>query len=246
MTGQEIWRALSSDWEPGYGSPMIIEAGGARQLIIFEPRGIDSLDPATGKVFWTVEHTVEMGMTVPTPVRDGSYLIVTSQYGGARMVKLDETKPGAKLLWMGPGDSDKEMTPDTLNSVISTPVIQGDFVYGVDGHGQLRCLEIATGKRVWETAALLKERRPNWGTAFFVRNADRYFINTDRGELVIARLTPQGFEEIDRAEVIEPTHPYVRRREREFVLWSHAAYANGHMFIRNDKELLRISLVKGS
>jgi len=246
MTGKEIWRALSSDWEPGYGSPMIIEAGGARQLIIFEPRGIDSLDPATGKVYWTVEHTVEMGMTVPTPVRDGSYLIVTSQYGGARMVKLDETKPGAKLLWMGPGDSDKEMTPDTLNSVISTPVIQGDYVYGVDGHGQLRCLEIATGKRVWETAALLKERRPNWGTAFFVRNGDRYFINTDRGELVIAKLTPQGFEEIDRAEVIEPTHPYVRRREREFVLWSHAAYANGHMFIRNDKELLRISLVKGS
>ena len=246
MTGKEIWRALSSDWEPGYGSPTIVEFAGVRQLIIFEPRGINALDPATGKVYWTVPHVVEMGMTVPTPVQNGPYLFVTSQYGGARMMKLDETKPGATLLWMGPGDSDREMTDDTLNSVISTPVIQGDCVYGVDGHGQLRCLDLKTGKRVWETAALLKERRPNWGTAFFVRNGDRYFINTDRGELVIARLTPRGYEEIDRAKVIEPTHPYVRRRENEFVLWSHAAYANGHVFIRNDKELVRLSLVKGS
>jgi len=29
VTGREIWRALSSDWEPGYGQPTIIEAAGA-------------------------------------------------------------------------------------------------------------------------------------------------------------------------------------------------------------------------
>ena len=96
---------------------------------------------------------------------------------------------------------------------------------------------------MWETRDLLKERAV-YGTAFFVRNGDRYFINNDRGELVIARLSPKGFEEIDRTKVIEPTHPYVRRRESEFVLWSHAAYANKHVVIRNDKEIVRYSLAK--
>ena len=49
-TGEEVWRALSSDTEPGYNQPIIIEAGGARQLIVFHAEGFGSLDPATGKV----------------------------------------------------------------------------------------------------------------------------------------------------------------------------------------------------
>ena len=65
----------------------------------------------------------------------------------------------------------------------------------------------ATGKLVWKTDALLKEHAM-YGTAFFVRNGDRYFINNDRGELVIAQLSPKGFEEIGRTKLIEPTHPY--------------------------------------
>jgi hypothetical protein len=109
----------------------------------------------------------------------------------------------------------------------------------------LRCLEIATGKEIWKTEALLKERAM-YGTAFFVRNGDRYFINNDRGELVIAKLSPQGFNEIDRTKLIEPTHPYVRRRQLPNVLWSHPAYANKHIVIRNDREIVRFSLASGS
>ena len=110
-------------------------------------------------------------------------------------------------------ESDPEYGRDfnTLNSVISTPLIQGDYVYGVDGHGVLRCLEVATGRRVWETEALIGEST-NWATAFFVRNGDRYFINTDTGDLVIATFSPEGYNEVSRTHLIDPTHPYVRRR----------------------------------
>ena len=48
-TGKEVWRALSSNTEPGYNQPIIINAGGARQLILFHPEGFSSLDPATGQ-----------------------------------------------------------------------------------------------------------------------------------------------------------------------------------------------------
>ena len=84
-----------------------------------------------------------------------------------------------------------------------------------------------------------------YGTAFFVRNGDRFFINNDRGELVIAKLLPTGFVEIDRTKLIEPTHPYVRRRQMPGVLWSHAAYANQHIIIRNNDEIVRYSLASG-
>lgn len=245
-TGEEIWRSLSSDTEAGYNQPIIIEAGGVRQLVLFHPNGISAMDPVTGKVYWEFEHTVQMGIVVATPVRSGPFLFVTSQYGGARMLKLDESKPAATLVWSGLGEQDRGMThdtPNTLNSVISTPVLDGGYVYGLDNDGQLRCLEAATGKELWKTDALLKEHAM-YGTAFFVRHGDRYFINNDRGELVLARLSPAGFEELGRTKLIEPTHPYVRRRQLPNVLWSHAAYANRHIIVRNDREIVRFSAEK--
>ena len=248
MTGAVIWKALSSDWEPGYNQPIIIDAAGVRQLIIWHPKAVSSLDPATGKVYWEFAQRVDFGMTIPTPVQSGPYLFLTSQYHGALMLKLDQTKPGATLQWKGAGEQDRNWpSRDTFNSVISTPVIQGDYVYGLDSSGELRCLELATGKQIWETREVLKERASH-GTAFFVRNGDRYFINNDRGELIIAKLSPTGFEEISRTKLLEPTHPYSRRRASGLanVLWSHAAYANKHIVIRNDNEIVRFSLAKES
>jgi len=245
-TGEEIWRALSSDWEPGYSAPIIIEAGGARQLIAWHPRDISSLNPETGEIYWEVRHIVDMGINPATAVQSGRYLFFTSQYGGARMLVLEETAPQARLLWEGVGESDPEYGRDfnTLNSVISTPLIHGQYVYGVDGHGVLRCLEIATGRRVWETEALIGEST-NWATAFFVRNGDRYFINTDSGDLVIATLSPEGYNEVSRTHLIKPTHPYVRRRlSGQAVNWSHPAYANKHIVVRNDEEIVRLFLGK--
>ena len=162
------------------------------------------------------------------------------------MLVLAEAAPGARVLWEGVGESDPEYGRDfnTLNSVISTPVIQDGYVYGVDGHGVLRCLEIETGRRVWETEALIGEST-NWATAFFVRNGDRYFVNTDTGDLVIAMFSPEGYREVSRTKLIEPTHPYVRRRTSgALVNWSHPAYANQHVVVRNDDEVVRLSLME--
>jgi hypothetical protein len=63
---------------------------------------------------------------------------------------------------------------------------------------------------------------------------------------VLAKLSPEGFQEISRTNLIPPTHPYVRRRQLSNVLWSHAAYANRHIIIRNDNEIVRFSLASGS
>jgi outer membrane protein assembly factor BamB len=240
-TGEERWRALSSDWEPGYNQPTIITHAGVRQLIIWHPRAISALDPATGEILWEVPSEVDMGMTVATPVHSRSYLLVTSFYNGARMLRLDDRTPGAAMLWAGKSNS--EVETDAIHSTISTPVIDGEYIYGIDSHGELRCLELATGKRVWESMALVRERA-RWATAFLVKHGDRYFINNDRGELVIAKLSPAGYQEISRTKLIEPTHPYARRRELGAVHWSHPAYANKHIFVRNDKEILKASLAK--
>lgn len=238
-TGEELWRALSSDWEPGYTQPVIFDYAGKRQLVIWHPRAITSLDPGSGELFWEQPYIVSMGMTVSTPILSGPHLFVSSFYDGSRMLRLDETTSEPVVAWESDGDS--EIQTDKIHTLINTAVIDGDYLYGIDSYGQMRCLEVSTGRRVWESLDATAEKQ-RWTAAFFVRQGERYFINNDRGELIIAKLTPDGYDEIDRTPLIEPTSKTVRRRELGAVHWSHPAYANRHIFVRNDREILKASL----
>lgn len=241
-TGKEVWKALPTDTRgPGYGQPVLIKAGGAQQLIVWHPSAVSSLDPATGKVNWEQAwNQKDSGMTVATPVQQGSRLFLTSFYVGPMMIRLDSAKPVAALDWKGTSES--EINTDGLHSLISTPVIDGDHIYGVCSYGQFRCLDARTGKRVWETLDVTKEKA-RWATAFLVRNGDRYFINNDRGELIIAKLSPEGYKEISRTALIKPTSTAgIGRRELGAVNWSHPAYAGGAIYARNDEEIIAASL----
>jgi outer membrane protein assembly factor BamB len=239
MTGKELWRAISADVEPGYNPPVILEAGGRRQLIIWHPAAITSLEPKTGEVLWSVPFEVGMGMTVATPVWDANRLLVSAFYNGARLLRLDPVKPAAELVWRGMSDS--EIETDGLHAVVTTPILDGDYIYGICSYGQFRCLDARTGKRVWETMDVTIENE-RWASGQIIKHRDRYFINNDRGDLIIARLSPKGYEEIDRTKLIEPTNPVTRRRELNAVHWSHPAYANRHIITRNDREIVRYSL----
>jgi outer membrane protein assembly factor BamB len=239
MTGKEIWRALSSDSEQGYSQPVITKAGGVRQLIIWRPAAISSLDPATGKTYWQQPFRVHVGASVATPVLSGSRLLISSFNHGSML--LDLSKGKADLVWKGKSDS--EINTDSLHALISTPVIDGDYIYGICSYGQFRCLSLKTGKRIWETMAVTKEKA-RWASGFIVRHGDRYFINNDRGELIIAKLSPEGYQEISRAQLIKPTSSPGNRRELGEVNWSHPAYANHHVIARNDEEIISVTLEK--
>ena len=88
------------------------------------------------------------------------------------------------------------------------------------------------------------KEKARWATGQIVRQGDRYFISNDRGELIIAKLSPEGYQEIDRTKMIEPTSFVNRRRELGGINWTHPAYANRHVITRNDKEIVRYSLAK--
>jgi outer membrane protein assembly factor BamB len=237
-SGKEMWRSLSAETgEPGYAQPIIFEAAGSRQLIIWRPRAIDSLDPGTGKLNWEQPFNAHMSLTVATPVMHDSRLLLSSFYNGS--ILLDLSKPQASKIWQGKSDS--EINTDGLHSLVSTPIFDGDYIYGICSYGQLRCLRASTGERVWETQAVTKEKA-RWATGFIVRHGDRFFINNDRGELIIARLTPEGYREISRTKLIQPTSNPGNRRELGAVNWSQPAYADKHIFARNDEEILSASL----
>jgi hypothetical protein len=123
--------------------------------------------------------------------------------------------------------------------VNSTPIIEKGVIYGVDVTGTLRAVELTSGKILWEKAEPVSgAKKQNSGTAFLVKNGDRTFLFNEQGELIIARLTPEKYEEIDRWKMLEPTGTAFGRD----VVWSHPAFANKCVFARNDKEIVCVSL----
>lgn len=239
LTGKELWRSQKSTSDPGMGHPIVITAGGVRQAIIWSTEALYSLDPATGKLYWKQPFRVNAPMSIPVPIFTGSKLLVTNFYSGSMLMDLDDKRPEATLAWKGKSDS--EIVTDGLHSVIGTPIILGEYIYGLCSYGQLRCLKLATGERVWETQAVTKERA-RWASGFIVRHGDRMFISNDRGELMIARLTPEGYQEIDRTNLIKPTSPPGVRRQLGTVNVVHPAFANRNIYMRNDEEIICASL----
>ena len=244
-TGEEIWRAIDVTSEMGYAQPIIYEAGGARQLIIWHPQALASLDPETGELYWEQPWEVGMGVTVATPVRSGDYLLVSQFFYGSLMVRLSQDRPAATHLWQGQARSELPDQTDTIHAMVTTPVIIGDYVYGVDSYGELRGLDARTGRRLWMSPDMTAQAR--WSTAFLVSHEDRYFVNNDEGDLILARFTPEGYVELGRTRLIEPTGSSGTRTphgriEARLINWSHPAYANGHIVHRNDRQIIRASL----
>ncbi len=227
-TGKEIWRSLSSK-DAGYCPPTLINAGGTDQLLIFHPTALVSLDPKTGKQYWSVKMSPAYGQSIIAPIKHGDYLLATALQGGSVLLKLDSEKPAVTEVWRGNG-----VSPDH-----NPPILVDNHIYGIDVKGRLRCCELVSGKRVWESLATCHNGRPAGSTTgFMVRNGDRWYIVTEQGKLIVAKMSPAGFEELGRTQLVEPT-TNVRGRN---VVWSHPAFAGKCMFARNDKEIVCYSL----
>jgi outer membrane protein assembly factor BamB len=223
-SGNEVWRAL--DERVTYSSPILLSAGGARQLIVWTQESVTSLDPATGKTHWRQRLMTSSNDANATPVVHHGRLLI-----GGLMLQLDPDKPAASVLW-----------PDTLAasrrilSNTSTALVQGEYLYSAKSSGEFVCLEAGTGKQVWKTDRVTDQK--GGASIHPTAHGDAAFLFTDRGELIRAKLTPQDYQEVSRARLVEPTYPFGGRN----VAWAPPAYANRHVFARSDKELVCASL----
>jgi outer membrane protein assembly factor BamB len=246
-SGEVKWKALSAT-ETGYSPPTLIRAGGVDQVVIWHGTGLNGLDPLTGKGYWSVPLEPLYGMSIMAPRQSGDRLFAAGIGGAAVVLKLDADKPAVSTLWAEKAGKTPDGGKDRgVYPVNMTPLIDAGVVYGVDQPGMLRAVELETGKRLWFThkPVIGREAAEDFkgsgsGTAFVVRNGDHYYLFAETGDLVVARLSPKGYEEVSRAHLVEPTGAVFGRK----VVWSHPAFAHKCVFVRNDKELACFSLAE--
>jgi outer membrane protein assembly factor BamB len=234
--GDVIWHKLTSP-EQGYSPPTIIEAAGKRQLILTRVDAVTSVDPDTGEEHWSEPYDASSGSIIMSPVKSANYLFVGGYSDKTLMIELasdDAGRPAAQTLW-------RDKAQHGISPINVQPHVVGNTMYGVDANGRLYAIEIPSGKRMWDTWEPISERPEGSGTAFIVRQGetgDRYWLFNDSGDIIIATMTLEGYEEIDRAHVIDPTNTASGRD----VVWCMPAFANKRMYVRNDKEIICVDL----
>ena len=246
VTGAERWKALTAS-ESGYCPPTMIESAGVRQLVIWDADNLNALDPATGRVLWSQPLKPMYGMSIMAPqVADtprGQVLFASGIGRVAALYALAADAPAARLLWRGEPKS-------AVFCANATPFIAGDTLYGCDcDTGMLTAVALDDGRRLWETLEPTTggERRSKHGTAFLVRQAEgvagdpagttRTWIFSETGDLILARLSPEKYEELGRTRLLDPTNECFGRE----VVWSHPAFANGCILVRNDRDVVCVS-----
>lgn len=231
FTGREVWRALAE--AATWSSPVIISAGGTRQLIVWMRQSVTALNLTNGAVYWR-EPTVSGGSAgfsaVSTPVRLRDRLLVSGL-----MFQLDGTRPAAKVLWPDTPSGTARILSDT-----STPLFRDDFIYGPRSGGVFVCLEAATGKERWQTNTVTELARG--ACVHITPNGTAQWLFSDQGDMVSARLSPAGYVELGRTHLIDPTSPLF---EKKFA-WAAPAFAHRNIFVRNDRELRCYSLAAPS
>jgi len=237
-TGEEVWRALTAK-DPGYAPPVVIRRGDRDLLIVWHPEALCALEAATGKEVWSIPFTPNYGMSIMAPVIEGDFIFVGAIIKKSMLVKMAPDGSSAEVEWTG--------TPkQALSPKNGTPLVWNGHLYGCDADGEMRFASLESGERLWSSMEPLNGKAPNSGTFFMVRlteaadGAPNHVIANELGQLILAHLSPDGYREVSRAQVLEPTTPGMGRP----VVWSHPAFARQCVFLRNDRELVCVSLAQ--
>ncbi len=217
-TGKEVWRSVGDP--PGYASPTILTTDSFRRLLYWTPENIVGVDPDTGKERWKVAFPITYGVSISDIVWDGRIILASNYWSGSKALRLDANGDNPEVVWTG----------KALSLLMSTPLVRDGKVYAIDRFRSLKCLELATGKVLWEGANVTRERDSN-PQASLIASGSRVLLFNDRGELMLGDLEPTGFKQRGTATILPDTRP-----------WAHHAVAGGRVYARTNEEIVCVQL----
>ena len=187
VTGEIRWY-----WDgdgPAYGSPVIVELEGTRQVVTFTQEQLVGVSVATGELLWQRPYTTPSTTTSQTPILYGNTLIETGRSNGItafRVVRRDDE-------WT---TQDVWHTDDVSLHMTNGVAISG-VLFGLShlNSGQYFGLDLDTGQVLWRSAPRQAEN------AAIVRAGDTIFSLEDDAELVVVRHSRAGFEPLKRYDV---------------------------------------------
>jgi outer membrane protein assembly factor BamB len=230
--GKVVWQTL--DDKASYSSPIAIGSGDKRQAIFLTAKGLVSVAPKDGRVYWEFPLVDKLFESSTTPVVAGDMLFGSSITYGGLGLRMAEGLPGPKVsqAWFKP----------ELTCYFSTPVAVGkDHLYIVTGtkpslagllpgakkqptQADLHCVEASTGKTMWT-----RSKVGTYHASLARTGDDKLLLIEEAGNLVLVDPDPKEYRELARAKICGNT-------------WAHPAIADGRLFIRDNNDLVCVQL----
>jgi outer membrane protein assembly factor BamB len=224
QAGKLVWKGAAGP--AGYSSPALLDVGGKKQIVAFTGDSAVGLTPATGELLWRFPYATDYNCNTATPIAiEGQVLLSSGENHGSVLLKLEASagKYSAEEAWSSQGPR------SVLRSEWQTPILLDGKLYGLDNIGSagpvtnLVCINAASGERLWQ--------QPRFGKSNLMAADGKLFFSTFQGELVVARASSNGYEEIGRKQILGPTR-------------QSPAIANGLLYLRDDKEIVCLDVRK--
>ena len=226
-TGETIWKWEEPEWNPegrtdGFGdrkergvigsfsTPILVDTGERKELIMSFPLEMKAFDPATGKVLWTCSGLNPLVYTSPV-YNDGVVVAMGGYYGNSIGVKVG-----------GSGDvteTHRLWQEVRHNGGIGSGVAKDGKLYYQDSGGIAYCDDMKTGKTIWK--ARLPGAGKSWGS--FILAGDHIYTLSQAGDSVVFKASPEGFEVVSQANVAEETNSSLVPAGNEIFLRTHEA-----------------------
>jgi outer membrane protein assembly factor BamB len=211
-TGETVWQCAEVTDRAGYASVVPVEIGGVRQYLFFTDSNVGGIGAKDGKLLWRSERAGKTAI-VDTPIYHDGIVFVSSAYGiGCHAFRVTASGGAFK--------SEPAYSGTQFSSHHGGAILVGEHVYGL-GDGALKCVELKTGKVVWQDRSVGKGS---------IAYADGLLVcRGEKGSVALADASPAGYKEKGRFE--QPD------RSKEFA-WAHPIVFGGKLYIRDQDVLL--------
>jgi outer membrane protein assembly factor BamB len=212
--GKVKWK--TQDDAMTHATPLVADLHGVRQVIFFTQEGLVSVATTSGDVLWRQDFPFRTS-TAASPVVSGNIVYCAAGYGvgaGAYSITKSGDQWTTRELWRSPGDK-------PVANHWSTPVVKNGFLFGMFnfkeyGDGPLKCVDIATGKVMWE--------KSGFGQGNVILSGDTIIALADDGQLALVAANSREYTELARAKVLDGK------------CWSTPVLSNGRIYARSTKE----------
>ena len=218
-TGEPRWTSGRGE-AAGYSSPATFTVSGQSQIVAFKGASVSGIDLKSGNELWRYPYKTDYDCNTASPILvGGNVLISAGENHGSTLLKIGSKDDNFNVekVWASTGGG------SVMRNEWQTSIQLGDYLYAFDNVGSagpvthLVCIEASTGKQVW--------RKTRFGKGNMIAADGKLFATTMKGELVIVRATPDGYEEIGRGEIIGETRQA-------------PSLANGRLFLRDGAEIV--------